>query len=235
MSSDYFDVVKIFGEHLVEKNVLKKYPTVINAGVHQGQEMFDLMDIVTDIKIYALEPSRRCYESAYSQFKGYENINFIKKAIVSSNRKGNVEFTDFLSNGKYYDYGGVQDLSEFRSSGETYEVQTTNIKEMVDSINSDIGLFKADIEGAEYEIIMDFDDKISQKIKQIALEIQDIPGKSYSECRDDMVKKLESLNYVVYVHQEGDITNDKESTEIINGIEFNTGGLYAIKKEEIND
>ena len=235
MSNDYFEVVKIFGEHLIEKNVLKKYPTVINAGVHQGQEMFDLMDIVEDVKIYALEPSRRCYESAYNQFKGYENINFIKKAIVGSNRKGNVEFTDFLSNGKYYDYGGVQDLSEFRSNGETYEVETTNIKEIVNNINSDIGFFKADIEGAEYEIIMDFDEEISKKVKQIALEIQDIPNKSYFQCRDDMIKKLESLNYSVYVHQNGDINNDKESTEIINGIEFNTGGLYAIKKEEIND
>ena len=233
--SNHFNVVKIFGEHLVEKNVLKKYPTVINAGIHQGQEMFDLMNIVEDVKIYALEPSRRCYESAYNQFKNYENISFIKKAIVGGNRTGDVEFTDFLSNGKQYDYGGVQDLSEFRSNGETYKVKTTNIKEMIDDIGSDIGFFKADIEGAEYEIIMDFDKEIANKIKQIALEIQDIPDKSYFECRDDMIKKLESLNYSVYIHQNGNINNSKESTEIINGVKFNTGGLYAIKKEEIND
>ena len=106
---------------------------------------------------------------------------------------------------------------------------------MVNNINSDIGFFKADIEGAEYEIIMDFDEEISNKVKQIAIEIQDIPSKSYFDCKKDMIEKLESLGYVVYTHQDGDINNDKESTVIINGIEFNTGGLYAIKKEEIND
>ena len=107
------------------------------------------------------------------------------------------------------------------------------ISRIMHQLDSDIGFFKADIEGAEYEIIMDFDDEISNKIKQIALEIQDIPGKSYSECRDDMIEKLESLNYVVYIHQNGDITDGEESTEIINGVKFSTGGLYAIKSEEI--
>ena len=69
-------------------------------------------------------------------------------------------------------------------------------------------------------------------IKQIALEVQDIPTKSYVECRDDIVKKLESLGYVVYTHIGGDITKDEE-TEVINGKPFTTGGLYAIKKEEL--
>ena len=50
-----------------------------------------------------------------------------------------------------------------------------------------------------------------------------------------MIEKLESLGYVVYTHQDGNINNDKELTEIINGVEFKTGGLYAIKEEEIND
>ena len=57
-------------------------------------------------------------------------------------------------------------------------------------------------------------------------------SKSYSECKNDIINKLESLDYSVYTHQDGDITNDKESSEIINGQEFKTGGLYAIKKEE---
>lgn len=233
MSNESFDVVKIFGEHLIDKNVLKKYPMVINAGVHQGEEMLDLIDLVNDVKIYAIEPSESCYQRTFNNFSSYENINFIKKAIVSSERKGKVQFTDFLSNGKYYDYGGLQELSEFRSSGETYDVDIINMKELLEDMDSDIGYFKADIEGSEYEIIMDFDKEIASKVKQIALEIQDIPSKSYSECKNDIINKLESLDYSVYTHQDGDITNDKESSEIINGQEFKTGGLYAIKKEEI--
>ena len=235
MSENYFEVEKIFGDHLLEKNVLRKYPIVINAGVHEGQEMYDLMNAVKDVRIYAIEASRLCYDNAFNEFKNYENITFIKKAIVSSDRKEKVSFTDFLSNGKQYTYGGVQDFSEFRSNGQVYEVETTNIKEMIENIDSDIGYFKADIEGAEYEIIMDFDENVANKVKQIAIEIQDIPNKSYFECKKDMIEKLESLGYVVYTHQDGDINNDKELTEIINGVEFKTGGLYAIKEEEIND
>ena len=112
--------------------MLRKYPIVINAGVHEGQEMYDLMNVVKDVRIYAIEASRLCYDSAFNQFKNYENITFIKKAIVSSDRKGKVSFTDFLSNGKHYTYGGVQDFSEFRSNGQVYEVETTNIKEMIE-------------------------------------------------------------------------------------------------------
>ena len=231
--SDSFNVIKIFGEHLVNPSVLKKYPVVINAGVHQGQEMYDLMNITSDVQIYAIEPSRACYNIVFNTFESYKNIKFINKALVGSNRTGTVQFTDFLSNGKYYDYGGLQELSEFRSSGETYDVDIINMKELLEDMDSDIGYFKADIEGSEYEIIMDFDKEIASKVKQIALEIQDIPSKSYSECKNDIINKLESLDYSVYTHQDGDITNDKESSEIINGQEFKTGGLYAIKKEEI--
>ena len=215
--SDSFNVIKIFGEHLVNPSVLKKYPVVINAGVHQGQEMYDLMDITSDVQIYAIEPSRACYNIVFNTFESYKNIKFINKALVGSNRTGTVQFTDFLSNGKYYDYGGLQELSEFRSSGETYDVDIINMKELLEDMDSDIGYYK----------------EIASKVKQIALEIQDIPSKSYSECKNDIINKLESLDYSVYTHQDGDITNDKESSEIINGQEFKTGGLYAIKKEEI--
>ena len=64
------------------------------------------------------------------------------------------------------------------------------------------------------------------------MEIQDIPNKSYFDCRKDIIEKLESLNYVVYIPQDGDINNDRESSEIINGKDFKTGNLYAIKKRK---
>ena len=72
-------VIKIFGGHLVNQQLLKNYPIMINAGVHEGQEMADLINIVPNIIIYALEPSERCYYTALQKFNSYKNINFIKK------------------------------------------------------------------------------------------------------------------------------------------------------------
>ena len=83
MSDEHFNVVKIFGGHLVEKNVLKKYPIVINAGVHQGQEMFDLMNLFEDVEIHAIEASRLCYDRALNHFKNYKNINFLIDYLAS--------------------------------------------------------------------------------------------------------------------------------------------------------
>ena len=227
MSDTTIEVQMIFGGHLVDKDVLKKYPIVINAGVHEGQEMDDLINMVPDVFIYAIEPSRQCYQRTFENFSSCKNINFIQKALVGSDRIGTVEFTDFLSNGKYYDYGGLQDFSEFRSNGQSYFVETINIEELLKSIDSEVGFFKADIEGSEYEIIMDFNEYIASKIKQIAMEIHEIPGKSYSESERDIVDKLEGLGYTVYTHINGDINKNKQ-TEILNDISFTTGEIYAI-------
>ena len=225
------EVTKIFGDHLIDPNILKKYPIVINAGVHEGQEMIDLISLVPEVTIYALEPSNKCYNTIQNNFSTYNNINLIKKALVSSQRKiESIEFTDFVQNGREYTYGGLSEFSEFRSSGYSYKVETTNLKKLLKTINSDIGFLKADIEGAEYEIIMDLDADMASKIKQIAIEVQDIPGKSYYQCKLDMIEKLETLGYEVYTHNNGDFTNDVE-TETINNTPFVTGGLYAYKKK----
>jgi FkbM family methyltransferase len=224
-------VVKIFGGHLVNKTVLKKYPVVINAGVHNGEEMLDLMGIVSDLKIYALEPSEKCYNKTLQKFNSYENIKFIKKALVARHRNGKVQFTDFMINGRHYSYGGLQDLTKMQHGNETYDVEVINMKELIDSIDLDIGLFKADIEGSEYEVIMDFDENIASKIKQIAIEIQDLPDKSCQKCKVDITNKLEELGYDVYTHVEGNFDTDIE-TEIINGIPFSMGGIYAVRKDK---
>lgn len=228
--SKKYDVIKIYGGHLVNENILKDNPVVINAGVHRGEEMFDLMKVQSDIKIYAIEPSEKCYNPTFQKFSNYKNIEFIKKALVANNRPKTVEFTDFLINGRHYSYGGLQDRAKMQSSGITYKVETINLKELLETINTDIGLFKADIEGAEYEVIMDFDQDIANKIKQIAVEIQDLPDKSCQECKVDITNKLEELGYNVYTHVEGNFDMDIES-EIINGVPFAMGGIYAVRND----
>ena len=193
--------------------------------------MNDLMHIVSDLKIYALEPSEKCYSKTLHKFRNAENIKFINKALVANNRPSKIEFTDFLINGRYYSYGGLQDLTKMQSSGTTYDVETINLKELLNTIDSEIGLFKADTEGSEYEVIMDFDQTIANKIKQIAIEIQDLPDKSCQECKVDIINKLEELGYDVYTHVEGNFDMDIE-TETINGIPFSMGGIYAVRNDK---
>ena len=107
------EVKKIFGDHLLSTSILEKHPVVINAGVHEGQEMIDLISLVPDITIYALEPSNKCYGDLCEKFNSINNINLINKALVSSQRNTNsIRFTDFVQNGREYTYGGLSEFSE---------------------------------------------------------------------------------------------------------------------------
>lgn len=224
-----FEVVEFFGDHLVSTKVLKKFPVVINAGVHNGEEIGDLYSLVPELKMYAIEPSNKCFSPIKEKYK-YNNIEWFNSALISESRRTEKErqtgtypkldFVDWhVGNGSTrFGYGGIQELQAHNVSNlSTYSVSGITVSKILEIMKeSTVGLFKADIEGAEYEVMMDWNKKLSDTIRQISIEYGNIQGRSHQDVRYDIVERLESLGYYVTVHK----------------IRKDGGSLYAIRGDD---
>ncbi|MBT4206937.1 FkbM family methyltransferase [Candidatus Woesearchaeota archaeon] len=228
-----FEVVEIFGDHLVNTTVLKKYPVVINAGVHNGEEIEDLYNLVPELKMYAIEPSNKCFFPIKEKYED-NNIDWFNNALISEKRRTEkhkltgtypkLGFVDWHGgNGSTrFGYGGIQELQAHDVSNlSIYSVKGITVSRILELMpESTVGFFKADIEGAEYEVMMDWNKEISNTIRQISIEYGNIQvGKnrrSHQNVRYDIVQKLETLGYYVTVHQ----------------VRVDGGSLYAIRSDD---
>ena len=228
-----FEVVEIFGDHLVNTTVLKKYPVVINAGVHNGEEIEDLYNLVPELKMYAIEPSNKCFFPIKEKYED-NNIDWFNNALISEKRRTEkhkltgtypkLGFVDWHGgNGSTrFGYGGIQELQAHDVSNlSIYSVKGITVSRILELMpESTVGFFKADIEGAEYEVMMDWNKEISNTIRQISIEYGNIQvGKnrrSHQNVRYDIVKKLETSGYYVTVHQ----------------VRVDGGSLYAIRSDD---
>ena len=81
----------------------------------------------------------------------------------------------------------VVDMSQIRHNQDTANIIILPIND-APYFNIDGEFISPATEGSEYEVIMDFDQTIANKIKQIAIEIQDLPDKSCQECKVDIIR-----------------------------------------------
>ena len=216
-----FEVVEIFGDHLVNTTVLKKYPVVINAGVHNGEEIEDLYNLVPELKMYAIEPSNKCFFPIKEKYED-NNIDWFNNALISEKRRTEkhkltgtypkLGFVDWHGgNGSTrFGYGGIQELQAHDVSNlSIYSVKGITVSRILELMpESTVGFFKADIEGAEYDILLNDNFLENYNVKELYIEVDKKP-------RDERYSYSQLINYLQKYYEKLTIYNSESAYPLI--------------------
>lgn len=117
--------------------------------------------------------------------------NFILYNRVISNKSN--EIVDFYEDPKS-PYNGSKIFNYFQ--GINHKIETISL---VDIINDNkityVDLLKIDIEGSEYEIMLDISDEIYNIINQITIEFHDFVDSELKKETEKIINKLENLGF----------------------------------------
>ena len=200
---------EIFSQQCYKEAKRRKDMVVLDVGANVG--MFSLFIRDYAKKIYAIEPSKRCFAALKENTKDWDNIELFNVGFF--NRKG-----------KRLLYGkGEETPQTMLLKGEHTElVDTITIEEFMSENKIDhIDLMKVDTEGAEYVIFAD------DSFKRVANKIDFIIGESHylGDMSPEhvllMLKKagfkakiLPLKNYIQYVNYENIYTKQKDRYEV---------------------
>ena len=200
---------EIFSDKDYELAKRKKDMIVLDVGANVG--MFSLFIKDYAKKIYALEPSRRCFECLKINTKDWNNIEIFN--IGLANRKDKA-----MLFGK-----GDQTPQTMMLEGENKEViDITTIEDFMNEQKIDhVDVMKIDTEGAEYIILAD------QTFRNMASKIDFVIGESHFV--NDMIpehaimmleragfkaKLLPLNNFVLWLNYENTYTGQKDRFEV---------------------
>ncbi|MEZ4799085.1 MAG: FkbM family methyltransferase [Flavobacteriales bacterium] len=164
--------------------------TIVDIGGHFGYfSLFALKNSGVDSKIYVFEPDPENFKVLS------ENIKNSK--IISSN-KGVSSFvgatTLYLGNSTNHSI--ISDYALNNPETKIITIQTVSLAYFMQQNGlSQIDFLKMDCEGAEYDIILNSDDKTLQKVRVYSLEFHDT--KRADQTANKLIERLSNLGYKV--------------------------------------
>jgi FkbM family methyltransferase len=177
-------MIKItYSEHTYFRNLLSHKPTLIDLGGCLGNFSKHFLEYYPESKILLLEASKT----------NFDNINitdprFTKIHGAISHKKGKINFKEDLSNIQAGSF--VFD----NTSDHSYMVDSYTLEELCNQFDY-IDLIKMDVEGAEWDIIMNSPDDIFKKIGQLSIEFHDFLDISRKTDTEKCVNRLKTLGY----------------------------------------
>lgn len=194
-------MIKTFGSHLVNFDLIPEDGVFIDAGACQGNFINEVMKHKTNPYIYAIEPNRKNYQLIEPRYRGYTRFHFFEVALVASYEPKKMRFADFTKVG-LPEWGNVTGLYENRKP-HYYDVYTMDITELLAIIPQGIiHHLKMDIEGSEHGVIADLTLDMAERIQQISMEVH--------SGLQEMEAQLRTYGYLT---------------------KFEKGELYAVRKE----
>lgn len=150
---------EIFKKGIYAFNSVNPNPIIIDCGANMGLSLLYFSLNYPSAKIYAFEPDQSVLECLEMNIKAYQmrNVELIKKAVWNK-----TEILEF-----YTDKGmGGRLLTNYLNQNPT-KVEAIRLKDFI--ANKQIDFLKMDIEGSEYDVILDCE-PILKQIKNIFIE-----------------------------------------------------------------
>jgi FkbM family methyltransferase len=196
-------LTKLFGNHLVNLDMLPDDAVVIDAGACVGNFIKDIHEHVKQPFIFAIEPSKgnipNLMELSELRLTHAGLLLITEAALVGQKEPNEMEFREIKDRPEWGNVNGLYSNRGYNS----YMVETINLKDLLYTIPlKTIHYLKMDIENSEWDVVNDMNEDTAKRIQQISMEIHGHQIK--------ITKKLEDLGYKTL---------------------FEKGELYAVKKE----
>ncbi|MCX6254690.1 MAG: FkbM family methyltransferase [Bacteroidia bacterium] len=182
------------GEMTVLKKISKINPSIIiDGGANVGDYSLLVAQIIPGCKIYSFEPVESTYQKLLENRKEYYCINPIKKGLFKENCSLEINLFEADEHSSLYDIQGLEEKSNQKQTIELVRGDDFVNENNIDSID----FLKLDIEGAEYDALIGFENCIKNgKVKAIQFEYGYI-NISTKKLLIDFYNFFEANDYVV--------------------------------------
>jgi FkbM family methyltransferase len=141
-----YSINELFNEKVYWFNSANPKPLIIDCGANIGLSVIYFKKLFPIAKIIAFEPDKKIFEMLEKNIQAFNfnDVELINRAVWTSEG----ELT-FIAEGTL---GGKVDLEPSETAKNIIKVKSVRLK---DFLNSKIDFLKIDIEGAEYEVLLD--------------------------------------------------------------------------------
>ncbi|MGJ3235806.1 FkbM family methyltransferase [Marivirga sp.] len=156
------------GEFTVLKKISKLKPAVIiDGGANIGKYTLVCNELMPNTLIYSLEPVKDTFKLLSQNVSTHENIVAVQKGLYKTNTSKEINIFNSNTHSSLVDIQGL--------SYESTQKQTIELTKGDDFLKEhkidEVDLLKIDVEGAEFDALLGFDEHISNgKIKMIQFE-----------------------------------------------------------------
>lgn len=192
--SFYFMFQEIFNSGIYKMNIFKSEPYIIDAGANIGLASIYLRSSFPNANIIAFEPDEKVSEIFEFNLKQFENdrrTKLVKKCLWSEETT-----LSFYSEGAD---GGRVKVSEDTSN--LIEVKTQKLS---DFITKTVDFLKLDIEGAEYEVLKEIENRL-HLVDRIFLEYHSFSGKE--QVLPEILSILKNAGFRLNINTPGLVSN----------------------------
>lgn len=153
---------ELFIEELYSQE-LGKCPFIIDCGANMGLSIIYMKQLYPDAGILAFEPDETNFDllSKNMQSFGYEDVTLRKEAVWKEN-----------TTLRFSNEGSMSSKITDQHTALTREVAAVRLKEL---LTRQVDFLKMDIEGAEFEVMMDIADKLTL-VKNLFIEYHGVFG-----------------------------------------------------------
>ena len=192
-----FNYIEFFVEKVYGKWIDKPHKTVVDVGANAGVFTEYMLRNEFAKNVVAVECDSKALNDLRRNFKNNPLVTLIPKALSPSNEP--ITFYEFSQNPLVSTTLAphlIQNHGSGLTSDRTTTVETVTLADII-SAHGEIDLLKMDIEGAEYDIILRAEDSVFSQINSLFIECHFFVKETYKENYKAMVRKLESLGYIV--------------------------------------
>lgn len=220
--SDLFKRLFLYKEYepslvdLVLKH-LDKDRDVIDIGANVGFYTVLFAQKLNKAKVLAIEPTLNALQRLY---KNIQLNNVTDKTIVfegaASDRHGRGEIKTLIGREEYSTLGRWEHPSVKNEKFNAHETEVTTVDNLVKKYSLDPGFIKIDVEGLEHSVLKGAKTTLEKKRPVILSELSYNLLKQNGSSSIEVIKFLESLNYIVANAEALEITPEiKELTNIL--------------------
>jgi FkbM family methyltransferase len=205
---------EIFINEIYQFDNHNKIPCIIDCGANIGLSVIYFKKNNPDAQIYAFEADPKIFDYLNENLNSYfgkHDINLIKKAVW--NKNGTISFRPEGSAS-----GRIEDVSK----DHTINIPCIRLKDFLDQFES-IDLLKMDIEGAEFEVLMDCKESM-KKCKYIFVEFHSFVNKENRFA--EILLMMASLGFKYYFKEASNNPHPFKSIKVIDGMDFQINGFF---------
>ncbi len=183
-----YSLKEFFINNIYKINFENETPFIIDCGANIGFSIIALKLQYPNSKIVAFEPDEINYSLLQKNTKTFDNITLLNKGVWNND-------TTLQFNMK-----GTQGSSSINA--DTGKLKEINVVSLKPFLQQTVDFLKIDIEGAEYEVLLDCKDDL-KNVKRLFVEYHGIFEEQYKFY--EIIDILKSNNYKVYIKEADNI------------------------------
>jgi len=181
-------------EHTLDNSLFEeKGLKILDLGACLGEFSYGMKNLHHVSKAVLVEAN----PTNFNKIKKSSNFINLNKAVYHDSNKDCIEFNEDTES----PYNGSIVFNHFKESMVTHKIKTITLEDLILLFNlkenEKIDILKIDIEGGEYDLLLNSKEETMKKFKQISIEFHDFINPSLRDLNKEIINKLKSFGFTL--------------------------------------